>query len=67
MPQQRAKIGKYAAENVLAMRAAKYFTATWGINVNESTARRLKSEYLKKLKEVVSEEKSIYSRRGVNI
>ena len=41
------------------MRAAKYFTATWGIHMNQSTARRLKSEYLKKLKEVVSEVKSI--------
>ena len=55
-PQKRAKIGKYAAENG-PMRAAKHFTATWGIHVNESTARRLKSEYLKKLKEVVSEVK----------
>ena len=56
-PQQRDKIGKYAAENG-PTRAAKHFTATWGIHVNESTARRLKSEYLKKLKEVVSEVKS---------
>ena len=44
MPQQRAKIGKYASENG-PTRAAKHFTATWGIHVNESTARRLKSEY----------------------
>ena len=56
-PQQRAKIGKYAAENG-PTRAVKHFTATWGIHINESTARRLKSEYLKKLKEVVSEVKS---------
>ena len=55
MPQQRAKIGKYAAENG-PMRAAEHFT-TWGIHVNESTARRLKSEYLIRLKEVVSEVK----------
>ena len=58
MPQQTAKIGKNTAENGL-MRAAKYFTATWGIHMNQFTVRRLKLEYLKKLKEVVSEIKSI--------
>ena len=56
MPQQTAKIGKNAAENG-PMGAAKHFTATWGIHVNQSTARRLKSGYLKQLKEVVSEVK----------
>ena len=39
-PQQRAKIGKYAAENG-PTKAAKHFTTIWGIHVNESTARRL--------------------------
>ena len=53
-PEQRAKIGKYAAENG-PTNAAKHFTSRWGININESTARRLKSEYLEKLKEAVSE------------
>ena len=48
--EQRALIGKYAAENG-ATRAARHYTAVWGIKINESTARRLKGEYLKKLKE----------------
>ena len=48
-PEQRAKIGKYAAENG-ASRAAKYYTAVWGIHINESMARRLKTEYLQMLK-----------------
>ena len=46
MPQQRAKLGKYVAENG-PMSAAKHLTATWGIHINKSTARKLKSEYLK--------------------
>lgn len=50
-PEQRAKIGKYVAENGLTQ-AARHFTAIWGINVNESTARRLKSEYLNKLEKI---------------
>lgn len=62
-PQQRAKIGKYAAENG-PTKATKHFTAIWGIHVNESTARRLKSEYLGKLKEVVSEVKSAVGAGG---
>ena len=41
-------IGKYAAENG-ATRAAKHYSAVWGISINESTARRLKSQYLEKL------------------
>ena len=56
-PQQRAKIGKYAAKNG-PIKAAKHFTTTWGIHVNELTVRRLKLEYLEKLKEVVSKAKS---------
>ena len=55
-PQQRAKIGKYAAENG-PTRAAKHFTATWGIQINESTARRFKSEYLNKLDEAIKSAK----------
>ena len=49
--EQRAMIGKYAAENG-ATSAARHFTTVWGINVNESTARRLKSQYLKKLEDI---------------
>ena len=48
-PEQRTQIGKYATENG-ATNAAKHYTAAWGITINESTARRLKSEYLDKLK-----------------
>jgi len=64
MPQQRAKIGKYAAENG-PTKAAKCFTTIWGIHVNESTARRLKSEYLGKLKEHYRGK--VCSRRGIKI
>lgn len=52
-PEQRAQIGKYAAENG-ATNAAKRYSASWGININESTARRLKSEYLEKLQQEVA-------------
>ena len=47
MLQQRAKIGKYAADNG-PMTEAKRFTATciWGIHMNKSTARRLKLELI---------------------
>lgn len=55
-PEQRAKIGKYAAENGPS-RAAKHYTAVWGIHINESTARRLKTEYLKMLKKEILKEK----------
>ena len=52
--EQRAMIGKYAAENGPTS-AAKHYTAVWGIKINKSTARRLKKEYLEKLKEEISE------------
>ena len=55
--EQKAEIGKYAAENG-ATNAAKRYTASWGIRINESTARRLKSEYFEKLKEEVSKRKT---------
>ena len=45
MLQLKAKIEKYAVGNG-AMRAAKHFTETWGIHMNESTARTLKSELI---------------------
>ena len=47
--EERAAIGKYAAENGAA-RASRHFPKVFG-NVNESTARRLKVEYLQKVKE----------------
>ena len=55
-PEQRAKIGKYAAENGPSC-AAKHYTAVWGIHINESTVRRLKMEYLKMLKKEILKEK----------
>ena len=36
-PEQWARIRKYATENG-ATRAAKHYTAVWGIFINESTA-----------------------------
>ena len=36
-PEERARIGKYAAENG-ATRAAKHFSKTMGRSINESTA-----------------------------
>ena len=51
--EQRAQIGKYAAENG-PTNAAKRYTAMCGINVNESTARRLKSEYLQKFNQEIA-------------
>ena len=50
--EQRAMIGKYAAENG-ATRASRYYSKVLAKNVPESTARRLKSEYLAALKEKV--------------
>lgn len=48
----RGEIGKYAAENG-ATSAAKYFSSKWNVTINESTARRLKTEYLEKLNEAL--------------
>ena len=61
-PHQGAKIGKCTAENG-PTQEAKHFTTSWSIHVNESTVRRLKKEYLEKLKEVMSETKSAVGRR----
>ena len=47
---QRGEIGRYSAENG-ATSAAKHFSSKWSVSINESTARRLKIEYLEKLKE----------------
>ena len=47
---QRAEIGKYAFYNG-ASAAARHYSNEWGININESTARRLKGEYVDKLNE----------------
>ena len=44
-PEQRAQIGKYAAENG-PTRAAKHFSQLWKRKVPEPTARRLKAQYL---------------------
>ena len=54
--EQRAMIGKYAAENG-STTATKHYSAVWGIPINESTARRLKEKYLEKLKEAILEQR----------
>lgn len=48
-PKIRAKIGKYAAESG-PTRASRHFSKELGKDVPESTARRLKKEYIDKLK-----------------
>lgn len=50
-PEQRAQIGKYAAENG-PTRATRHFSALWSVNVPESSARRLRAEYLQKVKKM---------------
>ena len=52
-PEQRAEIGRYAAENG-PTRAAKHFFSVLNTNVPEPTARRQKNEYLIKLKGIRS-------------
>ena len=47
-PAERAQIGKYTVENG-PIRASRHFTKLWGKNIPESTARRLKNEYLRAL------------------
>ena len=54
--EQRAELGKYAFDNG-PTNAARHFTDTWGIPINESTARRLKAEYFDKLNEEIKEQK----------
>ena len=49
---QRGEIGKYSVENGVTS-AAKHFSLKWNVNINESTARRLKAEYLEKLNEAL--------------
>ena len=48
-PEERAAIGMYAAENGPG-RACKHFTKVLEKNVPESTARKLRAEYLRQLK-----------------
>ena len=50
-PEQRAQIGKYAAENG-PTRASRHFSTLWNMDIPESSVRRLKSEYLSKVKEL---------------
>ena len=51
MPQERAWIGKYAAENG-PTKAAKHFSQVLNREVPETTARRLKAEYLQRATEL---------------
>ena len=50
-PGQRALLGKYAAEHG-ATTAAIHYSKLWDCHINESTARRLKCQYLEKIKEI---------------
>jgi len=40
-------------QRMVLLRRAKHYTAIWGIEINESTARRFKEKYLNKLKDEV--------------
>ena len=48
-PEERAAIGKYTAENGPG-KACKHFTKALGRSIPESTARKLRAEYLRQLK-----------------
>ena len=55
IPEERAAIGMYAAENGPG-RACKHFTKVLEKNVPESSARKLRAEYLRQLKTEVETE-----------
>ena len=55
-PDQRAMIGRYAAENG-PTRAANHFTKILKMKIPKPTVRRLKKEYLVRLNEVYTEQK----------
>ena len=59
-PDQRAMIGRYAAENG-PTRAANHFTKILKMKVPKPTARRLKKEYLVRLNEVYTDQKQSLS------
>ena len=50
-PRQRALLGKYAAEHG-ATAATIHYSKAWNCHINRSTARRLKCQYLEKIKEI---------------
>ena len=54
--EQRAELGKYSLDNGPTT-AAKHYSKVWGVNINESTCRRLKVEYFDKLNEEIKERK----------
>ena len=51
-PEERASIGKYTAENGIPS-AVRHFSRVGSKRVLESTAKRLRTEYLRKMKELV--------------
>ena len=59
-PEQHVKTGRYAMDND-ATCTAKHYNAVLDVYMNESTARRLKSEYLKKLEQQISKQKDQHS------
>ena len=54
-PEERAAIGKYAAENG-PTRMAKYFSVKLKMHISEPTARKFKEEYLRKLQELITKQ-----------
>ena len=50
-PGQRVLLGKYAAKHG-STAAAIHYSQVWNCSINESTARRLKGQYLEKVKEI---------------
>ena len=50
-PEERAAIGRYAAENG-PTQAARHFSEKLKMKISEPTARKFKEEYLKKLQEI---------------
>ena len=53
-PEERAAIGKCAAENG-PTRAAKYLSGKLKMQISEPTARKFKEEYLRKLQELIQQ------------
>ena len=53
-PEERAAIGRYAAENG-PTRAARHFSEKLKMKISEPTARKFKEEYLKKLQEITKQ------------
>ena len=62
-PEDRARIGKYATENG-PTKAAAHFSKVLDCKINESTARKFKSEYLNEIKKMVHDDVDDYRYDG---